>query len=96
MKDILTNLEQNFAVSNIEKKRDDLYFINVEKKQIISVLTYLKDYAEFTHLAFLQAVDRIEENQFQLTYMLYSFQHKTNFAVRVLVKRDKAKMISIL
>ncbi len=95
MKDILTNLEQNFAVSNIEKKRDDLYFINVEKKQIISVLTYLKDYAEFTHLAFLQAVDRIEENQFQLTYMLYSFQHKTNFAVRVLIKRDNAEMISI-
>ena len=95
MEEILRTLEQQFAITQQEKMRDDLLFVDVKKDQIISLLTYLKDYAGFTHLAFLQAVDRIEDNKFQLTYMLYSFQLKTNLGIRVFIDREKAEMISI-
>jgi len=95
MEEILKTLEQQFAITQQKKMRDDLLFVDVEKDKIVSLLTYLKDVAGFTHLAFLQAVDRIEDKKFQLTYMIYNFQLKTNLGIRVFIEREKAEMISI-
>ena len=78
MEQILNRLKQKIEVGSIIEQRADLYFITVQEEQIELVLSYLKQQENFTHLAFLQAVDLIEDNKFQLTYMLYNYEIKVN------------------
>jgi len=95
MKELLSKLKQKTTVTSVDKKRDDLYFVTVDKEQIELVLSYLKQQENFTHLAFLQAVDLIEENKFQLIYMLYNYDCKINIGIRVFIDRVEAEMTSI-
>ena len=64
MEQILNRLKQKIEVGSIIEQRADLYFITVQEEQIELVLSYLKQQENFTHLAFLQAVDLIEDNKF--------------------------------
>jgi len=59
----------------------DYNFITVENEQLEMILSHLKNNEGFTHLAFLQAVDFIEDGKFQLTYMLYNYETKVNLGV---------------
>ena len=76
-------------------QRDNLAFVQVDPDHLPALLTHLKDYEAFTQLIFLTAVDRIEEGQFQLTYMLADQKSARNLGVRVRIDRDKATMTSI-
>ncbi len=49
----------------------------------------------FTHLAFITAVDYIEDSQFQITYMLHNYEKHLDLGVRVLIDRDNPVMESI-
>ena len=95
MEKILNNLAQMVDIATTLKQRDDLYFITVKEQQLELVLSHLKDYHNFSHLAFLQAVDYIEDNNFMLTYMLYNYMLKINLGVNVFITRENANMISI-
>ena len=95
MKQLLNRIKKKINIEPITKKRDDLYFITVKKDQLELILSYLKNYEGFTHLAFLQAVDYLEDNKFQLTYMLYNYNIKVNLAINVFIDRDNAEMTSI-
>ncbi len=94
MKQLLNRIKDKIEIEFL-KQRDDLYFINVEEKHIIFLLSYLKEQEEFTHLSFLQAVDYNEYNMFQLTYMLYNYETKVNLGIKVIIDREKSEMTSI-
>jgi len=95
MKKIIENLEEIFQISEYEEKREDLHFITVEKKHLISLLTHLRDLSGFTSLIFLQCVDFLEDGIFQLTYMLHNYDSNISLAVRVKLNREEAEMFSI-
>ena len=92
MEELINKLKQMISIDSSTKQRDDLYFITVREEQLDMILSHLKNYEGFTHLAFLQAVDFLEDNKFQLTYMLYNY---VNLGIKVLIGREKAEMISI-
>ena len=95
MNNIIKNLENIFSINEIEKKRGDLYFITAEKEQLISVITHLRDIAGFTSLVFLQCLDRIENEIFQLTYMLHNYNINISLGVRIKLNRTEPEMFSI-
>ena len=95
MEEILNDLEIKFSLTKIEKRNNNLFFIDVHKDKLLLILPYMKENTNFTHLAFLQAVDRIENKKFQLTYMLYNYKINVNLGIRVFIDRDQAKMTSI-
>ena len=95
MEQILNRIKEKFESAPAVKKRDDLYFLTIKKIHIELVLSYLKEQEGFTHLAFLQAVDYIEENKFQLTYMLNNYDLHINLGIIVFIDRDTAEMTSI-
>ena len=95
MEQILDRLKQKIEIESVINKRADLYFITIKEEHIELVLSYLKQQENFTHLAFLQAVDYIEDNKFQLTYMLYNYDIKVNLGIKVYIDRDKSEMTSI-
>ena len=95
MEHIINRLKQKIEIESIINQRADLYFITIKEEHLELVLSYLKQQENFTHLAFLQAVDFIEDNKFQLTYMLYNYDIKVNLGIKVFIDRDKSEMVSI-
>ncbi|MBN2801958.1 MAG: NADH-quinone oxidoreductase subunit C, partial [Deltaproteobacteria bacterium] len=63
-------------------------FITCLKKDAVSVLSYLKNYEGYKHLCFLTAVDWLEDNKFQLTYMLNNPTTKEQLGVRTFIERS--------
>ena len=95
MQELINRLKSQFKISNVNHQRPDLTFITVNKKLAVALITYLRDFEKFTHLVFLTAVDRIEDNQFQLTYMLHNYDSHRDLGVRVLIDRKKPEMDTI-
>jgi NADH-quinone oxidoreductase subunit C len=95
MNEIMEQLKKIFKLNELNKEREDLYFITAEKEQLVSLLTHLRDIHQFTSLIFLQAVDYIEDNLFQLTYMTHNYEKHISLGIRVKIDRQAAEMSSI-
>jgi len=95
MEAILNGLEKQYGLSEIHKQRSDLYFARVPADRAVACITALRDVHKFTHLTFLTAVDYIEQNIFELTYMLHSYETKKNLCILVNIDRANPVMESI-
>ncbi|HMA61219.1 MAG TPA: NADH-quinone oxidoreductase subunit C [bacterium] len=95
MQKLILRLQEKFNISDIDYKKEGLTFAVIEDKHLVSFLTHLRDIENFTHLSFLTAVDRIEEQKFQLTYMLHNYGSKNSLGVKVYIDRRNAEMESI-
>ena len=88
MQKSIDNLKKQFEISQTDSIKEGEVFITVLQKDAISVLSYLKNYEGYTHLILLTAVDWIENNQFQLTYLLNNRENKTQIGVRTFIERS--------
>lgn len=95
MKNILDTITNRYGISDSRKQNDQLYFATCPKDNLVSLLIHLRDQEHFTHLTFLTAVDFIEQNTFQLTYMLHNYETKISLALLVLIDRENPVMESI-
>jgi NADH-quinone oxidoreductase subunit C len=95
MKKILAKLKKNYGLKNVKKQRDDMFFVTVPKEMAVDFITHMRDYEKFTHLALLNAVDYLEKDIFQLTYLLYNHNEKMNLGIKVEIPRNEPEMISI-
>ncbi|MBI9102064.1 MAG: NADH-quinone oxidoreductase subunit C [Spirochaetales bacterium] len=86
MDTIVENVRKQFTLSKVTT--DHGYYITCEKKDTVSLLTYLKEYEGFKHLILLTAVDWLEDNQFQLTYLLNNPTLKKSIGVRTFIDRS--------
>ena len=91
----MKDIQAKFKITEIEEQRKDLSFITILKEQAISLITYLRDIKEYKHLVLLTAVDWIEDNHFQLTYLLNNPEKKSDIGVKVLIDRENPEMESI-
>lgn len=94
MKNIIQDIQKRFGIKDVIERQGGLTFITVDKQLAISLITHLKDIEGFAHFVLLSAVDWIEDNQFQLTYILNTPTRKTDFGIRVYIDRDEATMDS--
>ena len=95
MEEILQQLSERFTLSQKHLQRPNLAFVTVEKREAVEVVTYLRDYLGYRHLVMISAVDYIERNVFQLTYLLHNYRTHTDIGVRVELERDNPVMDSI-
>jgi NADH-quinone oxidoreductase subunit C len=94
MKEIIQDIKKRFnCTDEIEQSKTQAY-ITVQKELAIALITHLRDIKGFTHLVLLTAVDWIENNQFQLTYILNNPTKKIDLGVRVFIDRETATMDS--
>ncbi|MEA3317731.1 MAG: NADH-quinone oxidoreductase subunit C [Bacteroidota bacterium] len=94
MQKIINKLETIFEISDVVKESENLNFLTCKKEQAISVITHLKDIEGFSHLVLLSAVDWIEDEKFQLTYILNNPEKKIDISLRVFLDRNNASMDS--
>ncbi len=95
MKEILKRLDQHFLIERVDEQRHNLVFITLKKNVAVEAITYLRDYEGFRHLVMISAVDYIERNVFQLTYLLHNYGLHVDIGVRVEIDRDRPQMDSI-
>jgi NADH-quinone oxidoreductase subunit C len=86
MENIIENIKKRFPLSDVTTAHG--YYITCEKKDTVSLLTYLKDVEGFKHLVLITAVDWIEENKFQLTYLLNHPGRGLELGVRTFIERS--------
>jgi NADH-quinone oxidoreductase subunit C len=66
---IKEQLEKTFEAVVVTIPEDAQVAVNVKKDQVLAVLRFLKD-RRFDHLALVSCVDWIEEQEFELVYIL--------------------------
>lgn len=95
MRTLLESLKQRFPLGPVTEQRPNLAFVTVERSALRPLLRHLRDHRGFTHLVLLTAVDWIEENRFQLTYLLHDRRHGRDVGVRLMLDRTRPEMESI-
>ncbi|MEA3496319.1 MAG: NADH-quinone oxidoreductase subunit C [Bacteroidota bacterium] len=94
MKTIIDNIKTRFEISDIVDQKNNLKFLSCKKEQAVSLITHLKDIEGFSHFVLLTAVDWIEDNKFQLTYILNNPDKNIDIGIRVFIDRETATMDS--
>lgn len=81
--------------AEIDRRRADLAFITVDSQRAVALIRDLRDTYGFAHLAFLTAVDAIEQGVFRLVYMLHNPTRHVDAAVQTAIPREGSSMESI-
>lgn len=95
MENILNEIKKRYKVKRHYQQRSDLLFISVDKNELPGLLLFLRDQINYTHFVDLTAVDWLEENEFQLTYILNNPSQKNDIGIRVRIDREEAVMDSV-
>jgi NADH-quinone oxidoreductase subunit C len=95
MRELYERLSGQFPLGELTEKRRDLAFVTVPPEQLRALLLHLRDQEGFTHLVLLTAVDWIEDDIFQLTYLLGDRRRARDLGLRVMLPRNTASMDSI-
>ena len=95
MLELHTSLKALFPLGDLTQQRPDLAFVTVPKEYLRPIATHLKDLEGYTHLVLLTAVDWLEDEVFQLTYLLHNRQRARDLGLRVNLPREAATMESI-
>jgi len=95
MKTVLKELKKTFSIDSVLQQKDRTWFITVQREHAVPLLNHLQSIQGFTHLSLLTAVDRIEDNRFELAYILFNHYEKVTLGVNVLIDRDNPVMDSV-
>lgn len=95
VREVYDTIFSRFGVSGLDERRKDQAYVKVDRDEAIALITYLKELAAYTHLVFLTAVDRIEEGEFRLIYLLHSYDKKHDLGVMVDIPREGSQMDSV-
>ncbi|KPL19877.1 MAG: hypothetical protein AMJ92_01115 [candidate division Zixibacteria bacterium SM23_81] len=83
---------------------DDRMVITTRKDAVLSVLNFLKT-GGYQHLGLVSCVDWIEDNEFELVYILsaylqdnyeYSIKEKTNIILKTRISRENPQFMTII
>ncbi len=88
MEDIIDKIKL-ISGADITVRRDNRIFVDVPGDKLIATLYSMK-LLGFNQLSIMSAVDRIDDNEFELFYVLYNYKEKINGIVRARIARDKA------
>lgn len=94
MKELVEKLNTKYALQDIIYQRDNMVFATISKELVIEAITYMRDYEGFAHFVMMSCADWIEDNKFQLTYILNNPQQRCDVALRVMIERENPTMTS--
>lgn len=95
METLYARLKEPFGLTDWILQKPDLCFVTVAREPLRPLLLHLRDLEGFTHLVLLTAVDWIEEDRFQLTYLLHDRAKARDIGVRLMLPREDPRMDSI-
>lgn len=94
-KTIIDRLSDHYAITEVKQQKASLLLLKIPKEDAVQFIRELRDGENYTHLAFLTAIDYIEDGHFTLTYMLHNYASHHSMAVHVDLGREQSEMDSI-
>jgi len=104
MEELKRELESAFDGLDLTIPYSDNMVIKMGRNEILSILSYLKGRG-YKHLALISCVDWIEDNEFELVYILsaymaeddrYSEKEKLNIIVKTRIPRDNPNYMTMI
>lgn len=95
MKELIKRIESRFTVLHHIEQRPDLLFLSLEANEIVEVLTYLRDIENYQHLIMISAVDHLEHQVFQLTYLVHNYNKNIDIGIRTNIDRNNPVISSV-
>jgi len=92
---LLDLLEKKFILKGGSVRRERRVEVKVEPKEIVPVLLYAKENCGYIHFTHMSCVDWIEDEEFELVYILWHPEEKINFFVKTRVSRDNGTLPNI-
>ena len=92
MNEIIDKIKKHFNLIDSESDPDNLSWVQVEKNDVVPLLSLMKYQMDFTHFVLLTVVDWIEDDQFQLNYLLTNHKKNVDLAIRSYIPRENAEM----
>jgi len=93
METIINDIKERFELTDMVEQ-GNMSFLTCKRELAVAVVTHLKNIEGFTHLVLLSAVDWVEDNKFQLTYILNNPNKKIDIGIRTFIDRETATMDS--
>jgi len=94
IKNIIAKIKETFKLDAIQKTENQIKLV-ADKNLVSSVLLYLKNQQGFTHLNHISCVDWIEDNKFELVYIVWNPQTKLTVLVHTFIDRENPEMENI-
>lgn len=95
MERIVKELDNRFGVLSSRAQRPDLGAVEIAAKDVVAALEWLKRHGGYIHLTHFSVVDWIEENQFQLVYLVTDPDAHHTLMVSARIDREAAKAETI-
>ncbi|RKX67915.1 NADH-quinone oxidoreductase subunit C [candidate division TA06 bacterium] len=104
MKSLKKKLESSFSDIKINITDDSRITVNIKKDAVVSILNFLKNLG-YEHLALISCIDWIEENEFELVYILsaymgkdqeYNEKEKKTILVKTRISREESEFITVI
>ncbi|MBN2259916.1 MAG: NADH-quinone oxidoreductase subunit C [Clostridiales bacterium] len=80
---------------NGEKISEQQIKVFASKDNFVNHLHYLQTIG-FEHLANINGVDYIAENEFEVVYQVYSYEHKIHIVFKVRIPREKPVILTVV
>ena len=92
--EILEQIKKAFQIEGkvSSERRTDVF---ADKTQVSSILLLAKNQYGFKHLNHIACVDWIEDNQFELVYILYNHQTGVTLSIHTKIDRENPEMENI-
>ena len=95
LEQLLQDIDTRFGLLWRHEQRADQMQIGVDPEQMLLLLAWLRDNTGYVQLTHMSAVDWIEDQRFQLTYMMTDPKALHMLMVCVQIDRSEARMDSV-
>jgi NADH-quinone oxidoreductase subunit C len=93
--DLVKDVETKFDVKNVDHPKQGQVAFDFDPRDIHTVLSYLKSKG-WAQLSILSCVDWIDDNEFQLVYIIFNWELGIRIQVRTRIDREEAKFDTII
>lgn len=88
VEDLKEQLTKHYGIESFEEPTHLQVAFDIGKESVLDALAFLKSQG-FGQLSILTCIDWMEQNQFQLVYILFNWQTAVHLQLRTFIDRDK-------
>ncbi len=88
IKELVKNIKSKYKAVKVDYPKDNQVSFDFKPNEIHSALAYVKAIG-WKQLSILSCIDWIEDNEFQLVYIVYNWDNGIRLQIRTRIDRDK-------
>jgi NADH-quinone oxidoreductase subunit C len=95
-KELADKIMRTFADAKVNVQREKRVIVELPNDMVHPFLSYAKESLGFVHLSHISCVDWIEENKFELVFIILSYETLITVLVKTKIDREKAEFPTLL